>query len=210
MEGLFWEIKSHLSNDRIATPARNKCALESHRTFHLSTRATPITPVSWALNYSPSIHASKLSSRLDCMHLYASSIIYFKRTPRNYKPSSSGHVKIMFPVPAPRGASDVPPYTPTDLISPTVVSAPPYTEIATQDPADSNETATGDPAVANLTPKARHRRRETCPLSSHPWVLWLLWLYCSALFSVEIVELIRLLPLFYIQCDFVFGERHCA
>ncbi len=141
---------------------------------------------------------------------YASSIISFKRTPRNYKTSSSGLAKIMFPVPASRAASDVPPYTPTDLTSPTVVSAPPYTEIATQDPADSNETATGDPAVANLTPKSRHRRRETCPLSSHPWVLWLLWLYCSALFSVEIVELIRLLPLFYLQYDFVFGGRHCA
>lgn len=116
----------------------------------------------------------------------------------------------MFPEAARRGVSDVPPYTPTDLISPTVVSAPPYTEIATQDPADSNVTVNTDPAVANLTPNLRHRRREKCPLSSHPWVLWLLWLYCSALFSVEIVELIRLLPLFYLQCDFVFGERHCA
>lgn len=70
VECQFREIKSHLSNDRIATPARTKCALESLRTFHLPTRATPldwITPVSWALHYSHSIHASKLSRpRLDC------------------------------------------------------------------------------------------------------------------------------------------------
>lgn len=160
------------------------------------------------LTFDSCIKIIQSSSRLQA--LTQAAFISSKRTPRNYKTSSSVLVKIMFHVPAPRGASDVPPYTPTDLISPTVVSAPPYTEIATQDPAASNETATGGSAVANLTPKPRHRRRETCPLSSHPWVLWLLWLYCSALFSVEIVELIRLLPLFYLLYDFVFGERHCA
>lgn len=102
-------------------------------------------------------------------------------------------VKIMAPGPTPLDSSDVPPYNPTDLILPTVVFVPPYTETATQDPPRTNETATADPAVANETPKPRRWRREGCPLSSHSWVLWVLWLYCSALFSVEIAELICLL-----------------
>lgn len=91
-------------------------------------------------------------------------------------------------------SSDAPQYTPTDLISPRVVFAPPYTEIAAHDPTGTNETATADAPVANETPKPRRRRRENCPLSSHSWVLWVIWLYCSAFFSVEVVELLCLWP----------------
>ncbi|MCJ1345939.1 hypothetical protein MMC31_004149 [Peltigera leucophlebia] len=96
----------------------------------------------------------------------------------------------MAPGTTPPVSSDAPPYTPTHLISPPFVFAPPYTETATQDPTATNEAATADPAIANETPKPRRRRREGCPLSSHAWVLWSLWLYCSALFSFEIAELI--------------------
>lgn len=193
VEGLLRETKSHLS--KWSNPARTKWVLETRRTFHLPTRAGHLD---WITLYHGHfivhlrfMHQNYPDLFKTAQAPYSSSIICFKRILKNHKIPSSGLVKIMFPGPAPRGASDVPPYTPTDLISPSAVSAPPYTENATQDPAYSNETVASDPAVANVAPKPRHRSRENCPLSSHPWVLWLLWLYCSALFSVEIVELIR-------------------
>lgn len=87
--------------------------------------------------------------------------------------------------PTPTDSSDVPPYTPTGLISSSAV-------FATEDLAGMNETVTADLVIANETSKPRRRRKEDCPLSSHSWVLWVLWLYCSALFAVEIVELLCL------------------